>query len=274
MKSTIPTVIEVENFRKHLIENDFAWKVFTPQGEHQGEHELILKTLVEIITHAVDEVLVKDDGSIWAKPGVFSDGTSRPIALIFNDLHDRTQEGRPVRDGHCYRLSRSAFGLIEKIALSTGGRTHSSARHETARILNMDSVDHVSFAFYHAVRRHLFEYCPIDDHLQYELDSLLDYTLPGLSLPELTGYDHPKRKYSGALHRAFVIRRLLRENPKLTAEDLTDEILAHLTTKTNVFWWIGFDAECLLKKKLEKIKKNAVDGKVGEHLLGASTTKG
>lgn len=122
-------------------------------------------------------------------------------------------------------------------------------------------MDHFSFPFYYAIRMNLFGHRPFED-APGNLDEFDSLSIKGLAIPRLTGGDHPNREYLATKRRAEVVGHILNENPDVTVEDLSDELRTALTEMTNAFWWIGFHAEFMLIKKLQRRKSYDLESAV------------
>lgn len=244
----IPSVLEVQALTKKMI-NLLGHKGIFPWAPRDQE---VLTVLIHAATEDVEEVSFRENGSIWATPGQWQDGTrSMPCALL-SCLDDRTSDNKYVREEGFHRLGRHPFDFLKKIADEAGCRAHTAERIETARRLDVSSSDGLSYPFYLAVRRSISLNSPHDDKYLIDASRYLSVTIRGLLLPELTGHDHPNRLAYAARSRSKVIQRLLELQPDVELSCLSDHFRDALLTKTNVFWWSGFAAEFFLIDKLTR----------------------
>ena len=246
MQDKLPNVVEVEELSRKLAltmpVNCFDQLTDRERG--------ILKILVHTATSEVEDIVFRQDGSIWVRPGTWKDGSKSHVVALLSDLHDRRENMRSVRDGDLYRLGYSPFHLMEKIAKQAGCRTHKAARLDTARLLEMHSVDDLSYPFYHAVRNTVFSWSPFDDTRLLDPSANLQRTIPGLALPSLTKADHPNRLAIAIYKRRLVIDRLLAENASINVDTLDPTVRDILLHRTNVYWWFGYEAELAVIEKL------------------------
>ena len=249
MKPIFPSVLAVKKLAQKSIDllplkGPYPW-------DQADQH--ILEMVVHTITDDVDDVAFREDGSIWARPSRLQLKPPITPSMLLNCLQDRTSENKSVQENGYYRMGRRPFELLKKVAESSGCQMHTTERLETSQKLELPSADQLSFPFYYAVREQLALICPHDDRVKNTTEQYHDIVFPGLPLPELNGYDHPKRLAYAIAARACVIRSLLDHDANATIDDIPEHIRTALLERTNVFWWLGFSAEFLLSQKLRKL---------------------
>lgn len=246
MKSVFPSVLVVKKLAQKSMD---LLPVKGPYPWEQADQD-ILTMVVHTITDDVDDVSFKEDGSIWARPARLKLKPPITPSMLLNCLDDRTSENKPVLENGYYRMGRRPFDLLKKVAESSGCQMHTTERLETAQKLGLSSADQLSFPLYYAVRDQLAIVCPHDDRFKNSPEPNNEVVLLGLTLPELTSYDHPKRLAYAITARERVIGSLLKNDTKTTIDDVPEQVRDALLKQTNVFWWLGFSAEFLLAQKL------------------------
>lgn len=248
MSIKMPSVLEVDAMSLKMLH--IGRKNFPFPWEPRDRE--VLTILSHAVTVDVDDIIFKDDGSIWVKPGCWRDGSrSMPCGLL-NCLDDRTSNNRYVREDGYHRFGRHPSDFLTKISNAAGCRAHAAERIDTARRLEIPSVDHLSYPFYYHVREQIALSSPQDDKYLLDASYYLPLTIPGLVLPELTGHDHPNRMVYAASSRYKVVRHLLDNQPNIYVSSLSEEMKNILQNQTNVFWWQGFEAEYFLINKLKR----------------------
>ncbi len=242
----LPTVVEFEVLKHNLLDTAFDKKSFKwPEG---------VKPIVEVLTHLVtsdvDDVVLEDNGWIWAKPAVLKNGNGERDPIFLQCMDDRTPSNHYVKRDDYYQMSWHPYVFLDKIAHSCGSRTHTSARLETARILDVGSVDDLSYAFFYGVRYQLFSGAPHESRTWPDAQSLIDWSPPGFEFPKFSRVDHRHREWLAAAKRYDVWKSITEQNSKAGMESVPEATLELFLNQTNTFWWFGYAKEYFLRQKL------------------------
>lgn len=246
----LPTVLEFEALDDRLLETPMDKKTFQwPDGVKS-----VIELLVHLVTYDADDVLLDDNGWIWAKPGTLKNGNRKPDPICLSCMDDRLPDNRYViRDGY-YQMSWHPHVFLLKIAKSCGSLTHTAARLDTAQLLDLDSVDDLSYPFYYFVRNQVFYGAPHEARFRPEDQWLVDWSPQGYQFPKLKKADHPYRDWLAALKRYEAWKLHIQLASERGAETVSSEVLEIFHNKTNALWWFGYANEQALLRKLSKKK--------------------
>lgn len=244
----LPTVLEFESLENQLLKTSFDIKSFQWPEAVKSTIEI----LVHLITYDVDDVLLEDNGRIWAKPAVLKNGNGKPDPICLQCMDDRTPDNKYVKDGDFYQMSWHPYALLEKIAHSIGSFTHTAARMDTARILDLSSVDDLSYPFFYGVRDELFYGAPHEARIWPNAQRMIDWSPAGYNFPKFTAVDHPHREWLAANKRYDVWKSLTEEYSETASDPIPEDIVRVFLEQTNVYWWFGYSKEYSLLQKLQR----------------------
>ena len=246
----LPTVLEFRALSKKFSKTAFDQKNFEWPDGVKGVTEL----LVHLVTADIDDVLLDDNGFVWAKPASLKNGNGEPDPLNLSCMDDRTPKNRYVKKNDYYQMTSHPYSFLLKISQSCGSLTHTAARLNTARLLELDSVDDLSYPFYYHVHHEIFYGAPHESRLRPENQWLVDWSPQGYHFPKLKKADHPYRDWLAALKRYEAWKLHIQLASERGAETVSDEVLEIFHNKTSALWWFGYANEQALLRKLSKKK--------------------